>query len=148
MRGGPARALLRLVLYPLAVSLLMLAGSAAYASQSVPVARIVALTRTQGQLANPVPSPKPAPPVTTVLAPSAFDQLQADLGVIAAKSGARVGISLQEFSGPRVARLSPSVTRASLAPSPSRLPRLMAEPQQIVSGQARPSDVLCFDPGD
>src|ERR1700738_814957 len=106
MRGRPARALLRLVIYPLAVSLLMLAGSAAYASQSVPVARIAPLTRTQGQLAHAVPSSKPVPPVTTVLAPSAFDQLHADLALIAAKSGARMGISMQELSGPRRTSLS------------------------------------------
>lgn len=148
MMGGPARALLRLVIYPLAVSLLMLAGSAAYASQSVPVARLAALTRTQGQLAHAVPSSKPVPPVTTVLAPSAFDQLQADLGVIAAKSGARVGISLQELSGPRRTSLSLNGHQSFYAASTYKLPLLMAEAQQIVSGQASPSDVLCFDPGD
>ena len=35
MRGGPARALLRSVIYVLLACLLMLAGSAAYASQTV-----------------------------------------------------------------------------------------------------------------
>jgi beta-lactamase class A len=148
MSGGPARALLRLVIYPLAVALLMLAGGAAYASQSVSVGRIAALTRTQGQVAHAMPSSKPLPPVATVLAPSAFDQLQSDLGVIAAKSGARVGISLQELSGPRRTSLSLNGNQSFYAASAYKLPLLMAEAQQIASGKASRFDVLCFDPSD
>ena len=148
MRGGPVRALLRLVIYPLAVSLLILVGNAAYASPSVSVLPIAAVARQQGQLARPMPSSKPAPPVTTVLASSAFDQLQSDLRTIMAKSGARVGISLQELSGPRRNSLSISGNQSFYAASTYKLPLLMAEAQQIASGQVSPSDVLCFDPRD
>src|SRR5438045_9269005 len=44
---------------------------------------------------------KTRPAVMTILAPSAFDQLRSDLEAIARASGGRVGISLQELSGPR-----------------------------------------------
>jgi len=148
MRGGPARALLRSVIYVLLACLLTLVGSAAYASQSISARPSAALSRQQGQLARPLPSATPALPVTTVLAPSAFDQLRSDLETIAARSGARVGISLQELSGPRRNTLSMNGNASFIAASAYKVPLLMAEAQQIVSGHAGGSDVLCFDPDD
>ena len=148
MRGGPVRALLRLVIYVLLACLLTLVGTAAYASQSATALPAAAVSRPQGQLARPLPSATPAPPVTTVLATSAFDQLRSDLETIAARSGARVGISLQELSGPRRNNLSLNGNQSFYAASAYKAPLLMAEAQQIASGQAKGSDVLCFDAGD
>ncbi len=144
MRGGPARALLRLVMYVLLACLLMLVGSAAYASQSGTALPSAALSRQQGQLARPAATP--VPPVTTEVAPSAFDQLRSELEAIA--SGTRVGISLRELSGPRRNNLSLNGSATFIAASAYKVPLLMAEAQQIASGQASRSDVLCFDPGD
>src|SRR2546426_1534896 len=99
MGRTPVRARLRLAIYPLAVSLLMLLGGVAYASPGVtvvPAVPIAAAIRQQGRPAPSMPSPKPAPPVTTVLASSAHDGLRSDLGSIAARSGGRVSVSLQE----------------------------------------------------
>ncbi len=148
MRGGPVRALLRLVMYLLLASLLTLVGTAAYASQSVTTLPASAVIRQQGQLARPVPAATPPPPVTTVLAASAFDQLRSDLETIAARSGARLGISLQELSGPRRNNYSLNGNQSFYAASAYKVPLLMAQAQQIASGQAKGSDVLCFDPND
>jgi len=147
MRGGPARALLRSVIYVLLACLLMLAGSAAYASQTVSALPFAAVSPPQ-TLVRPLPPAIPAPPVTTVLAASAFDQLRSDLETMAARSGARVGISLQELSGPRRNNLSVGGGATFTAASAYKVPLLMAQAQQIASGQARGADVLCFDPGD
>jgi beta-lactamase class A len=147
MRGRPVRARLRLVIYPLAVSLLILVGNAAYASPSMPIVPAPALAR-QPDLPQPVAASKPPPPVTTLLAASAFDQLQSDLRITAARSGARVGISLQELSGPRRNSLSIGATQSFYAASTYKLPLLMAEAQRIAAGQASRSDVLCFMPSD
>src|SRR2546427_11570515 len=148
MRGGPARALLRSVIYVLLACLLMLAGSAAYASQSITSLPSAAVVHQPARIARPLPSATPAPPVTTVPAASAFDQLRSDLETIAARSGARVGISLQELSGARRNNLSLGGGASFTAASAYKVPLLMAEAQQIASGQARGADVLCFDPGD
>jgi beta-lactamase class A len=83
-----------------------------------------------------------------VLTASGLDQLRTDLETIAARSGARVGISLQELSGPRRNTLSLNGNQSFYAASAYKLPLLMAEAQQIASGQAKSSDVLCFDPHD
>jgi beta-lactamase class A len=151
MRRTPVRAPSRLAIYPLAVALVMLLGGVAYASPGmsvVPVVPIAVATRQPGQLAQSLPSPKPAPPVTTVLASSALDGLRSDLGAIAARSGGRVSISLQELSGPRRTSISLDGNRSFYAASTYKLPLLMVEGQQIASGLARASDVLCFDPSD
>src|SRR3989441_618937 len=148
MRGGPARALLRSVIYVLLACLLILAGSAAYASQTITPLPSAGVSRQQPKIARPLPSATPAPPVTTVPAASAFDQLRADLKTIAARSGARVGISLQELSGPRRNSLSLGGGASFTAASAYKVPLLMAEAQQIGSGQASGADVLCFDPDD
>ncbi len=147
MRGGPARALLRSVIYVLLACLLMLAGSAAYASQTVSALPFAAVSPPQA-LVRPLPPAIPAPPVTTVPAASAFDQLRSELETMVVRSGARVGISLQELSGPRRNNLSVGGGATFTAASAYKVPLLMAQAQQIASGQARGADVLCFDPGD
>src|SRR5207237_4908474 len=90
----------------------------------------------------------PHPPVTTAPAPSGFDRLSAVLGLLARTTGGRVGISLQELSGPRRTSLSVNGGQSFVAASTYKLPLLMAEAQQIASGQARSSDLLCSAPGD
>src|SRR5205807_3114877 len=120
---------------PLAVSLLMLAGGAAYASPRVSVMPTAAIARQPWHLARAVPSPKPAPPVTTVLATSVVDGLRSDLAAIAAADAGRVSISLQELSGPRRTSISLNGNRSFYAASTYKLPLLMAEAQQIASGQ-------------
>jgi beta-lactamase class A len=106
------------------------------------------MRRQQGQLAAAEPAAIPAPPVTTVLSASALDQLESDLETIATRSGANVGISLQELSGPRRNTVSLNGNQSFYAASTYKLPLLMAEAQQLAFGQASPSDVLCFDPSD
>src|SRR3989440_2804196 len=147
MTGGHGRALRRLAIYPLVAVLLIVVGNAAYASSNVSVPQIAPLSRESGHLARVPAAPlaaKPAPPVMTILAPSAFDQLRSDLEAIARASGGRVGISLQELSGPRRTSLSVNGGQSFVAASSYKLPLLMAEAQQIASGQVRASDVLCY----
>src|SRR6202521_3598615 len=148
MRGGSLRAPVRLVLCLLVVCLPLLVGGVAYASASATRLPIAWLTHQQGQLAPGVPAATPAPPVTTVLTASGFDQLRSDLETLAAHSGAKVGISLQELSGPRRNAYSLNGNQSFYAASAYKVPLLMAEAQQIVSRQANGSDVLCFDPTD
>ncbi|OLB08493.1 MAG: hypothetical protein AUH14_01070 [Candidatus Rokubacteria bacterium 13_2_20CM_69_15_1] len=140
--------LLRSVIYVLLACLLTLAGTAAYASQNITSLPSTAANRQPPAIAPALPSAAPSPPVSTVLAASAFDQLRTDLEAIAARSGARVGISLQELSGPRRNTLSLGGSASFTAASAYKVPLLMAEAQQIASGQARGADVLCFNPGD
>ena len=148
MRGGSLRAPVRVVLYVLAVCLPMLVGSAAYASASATRVPVSALIRQPRQLAHAVPAATPAPTVTTLLAASGFDQLRSNLETFAAQSGARVGISLQELSGPRRNTYSLNGRQSFYAASAYKVPLLMAEAQQIASGQASVFDVLCFEAGD
>jgi beta-lactamase class A len=86
--------------------------------------------------------------MTTLITPSAFDTLQAELQAIGAQSGAQIGISLQELSGPRRNNLSLNGSQSFYAASAYKVPLLMAEAQQVAAGQASPSDQLCFDPSD
>jgi beta-lactamase class A len=148
MRGGPLQALIHLLMVPVVLSLLVPLASAAYASPNIMGSRSAAMRRQQGQLAAAEPAAIPAPPVTTVLSASALDQLESDLETIATRSGANVGISLQELSGPRRNTVSLNGNQSFYAASTYKLPLLMAEAQQLASGQASPSDVLCFDPSD
>src|SRR2546421_12228452 len=147
MRGGHGRALRRLAIYPLVAILLIVVGNAAYASSNVSVPPIAPLSRESGHLARVPAAPlaaKPAPPVVTILAPSAFDQLRSDLEAIARASGGRVGISLEELSGPRRTKLSINGGQSFGAASTYKLVLLMAGAQQIASGQARASELLCY----
>jgi beta-lactamase class A len=143
VRGG---IFLRGAIYPLGVALLIPVSSAAYSSpgvDSVPAAQPEPLPA-----ASLLVAPTPPPPVTTVLGPSDADQLRSDLAAIAARSGGRVGISLQELSGPRRASLSINGGQGFIAASAYKLPLLMSEAQQIAAGQVSPSDVLCYEPAD
>ncbi len=148
MRGGPLRAPLRLVMYLLLVCLPLLVGSAAYANAGVSARPVAALPRIAGPMAHATTSLTPLPPVTTVLSPSAFDQLESDLSAMAAQDGAWVGISLQDLSGPRRNNFSLNGGQSFYAASAYKLPLLMAEAQQVVAGEASLSDILCFDPSD
>ena len=145
---------MRLAVYPLLVTTLIVISSAAYPGVSVASAGTTASHR---QAVRPLPPPEaasiiapplPPPPIATVLAPSGFDQLRADLSSLAAASGGRVGISLQELSGPRRANLSIGGNQSFYAASAYKLPLLMAEARLIAVGQASPGDVLCYDSSD
>src|SRR5437868_3573615 len=150
MRGEGGRTVRRLAAYSLVFLLLILVGNVAYASSSASVVRVQALDRQPAyrSVATRSLPLRPALPVTTILAPSALDQLTADLKAIAGRSGGRVGINLEELSGPRRTTLSLNGSQSVTAASTYKLPLLMAEAQRIAAGQIHGSDILCFLPGD
>jgi|GEM_PF-1550371 len=142
-----------LLTYGLAFALLVPLGTAAYAQSSVAGVRVAGPVRHS----SPLPAshqvklavaPSAAPTLTTIIEPSAFDQLRSDLNAIAAQSGAQVGISLEELSGRGRQPLSLNGGLGFYAASEYKLPLLMAEAQQVAAGQASPGDSLCFDPSD
>jgi beta-lactamase class A len=141
------------LIHALPLALLLPFGSAAYANLgTLPVPTAASVRH---------PSPKPAvrpvaltpkvsftPTVTTIVGPSSLDQLKADLAAIAGQSGARVAVSLVELSGRNRQTLALNGGQGLYAASEYKLPLLMAEAQQVVSGQASSSDSLCYDPVD
>jgi beta-lactamase class A len=144
-------------MYPLAVLLLPLSASAAYDGAPAQLAAITLTGRMAGSGAALHPATRtavaeatirPLPPITTMLVPSALDQLKSDLAATAAGSGGRVSVALQELSGPRRNSLSLNGDQHFYAASAYKLPLLMAEARAIVNGQVSPSDVLCYDPSD
>lgn len=155
MREGRGSLTVRLAVYPLLMTLLILISSAAYPGAGFAAASSTSVHHAALRAAGPalkagnvvaeVPAP---PPVATVLAPTALDQLRSDLAALAAASGGRVGISLQELSGPRRTSLSIGGDQVFYAASAYKLPLLMAEAQQIAAGQASAWDSLCYDPSD
>src|SRR5947199_4445171 len=151
MRGGHRRALRRLAIYPVVAILLIVVGNGAYASSNVSVSPIAPLSRESGHLARVPAAPlaaKPAPPVMTILAPAACDEWRSDLEAVARAGGGRVGICLEELSGPRRTNLSVNGGQSFGAASTYKLVLLMAEAQQIASGQGRDSDLLCYAASD
>lgn len=155
MREGRRSIVVRLAVYPLLMALLPVIASAAYPGVGLAAAGTTAIDRAAPrpttelpQAATIVVAPLRPAPVATVLAPTALDQLRADLSSVAAASGGRVGISLQELSGPRRTSLSIGGDQVFYAASAYKLPLLMAEAEQIAAGQVSPSDTLCYDPTD
>lgn len=156
MRGGTGRAVVHFAIYPLVLALLPLVASAAYPGQALTTAAVDSSTLQRPATPSTVSSlvtsaevtVKKVPPITTVLSPTAIDQLQADLNAIAVRSGAQVGIDLEELSGPRRTSLAINGNQSFYAASAYKLPLLMAEAQQIAAGQVSPSDSLCYDPSD
>jgi beta-lactamase class A len=154
--GETGRLLLRLAVYPLAMALLPVVASAAYPGANPVSAGAVSPKSPADGRPHPALGKaaalevvkKPLPPTTTVVAPSALEQLESDLSTMAAASGGRVGISLQELSGPRRTSLSLGGSQSFYAASAYKLPLLMAEAQEIAARQASPSDSLCYDPTD
>jgi beta-lactamase class A len=140
--GGP----LSLLILPLVIGLLMVQGSGVATTPTAPLAAVTVPSRPH--LLPVAPKAVAELPVTTIVTPSAFDQLRADLQTIAARSGAQVGISLQELSGPRRNSLSLNGNQSFYAASGYKVPLLMAEAQQIAIGEVSPSDELCFDASD
>ena len=158
MRGGARRAILHYAIYPLILFLLPLLASAAYPGPDLSSSEVSSSTP-QPDIAMVIAPPNPrvttaevtpraVPPITTMLAPTAVDQLQADIAAIGARSGAHVGIDLEELSGPRRTSLAINGNQNFYAASAYKLPLLMAEAQQIAAGQVSPSDLLCYDPSD
>ncbi len=141
------------MIYAMPLVLLVPFGSAAYANLGTLPAPIVTPTHHT----SPKPAVRPValtpkasftPTVTTILGPSGSDQLKADLAAIAGQSGAQLRVSLVELSGRSRQTLALNGDQAFYAASEYKLPLLMAEAQQVVSGQASPIDSLCYDPGD
>ncbi|MDQ6884600.1 MAG: class A beta-lactamase-related serine hydrolase [Candidatus Dormibacteraeota bacterium] len=144
--GPGVRALLT---YGLGLSLLLPLGTSAHAQYTeapismrqtgpVPVRKATSL----------VPEAPARPILTTIVQPSAFDQLEADLNAIISQSGAQVGLSLQELSGPRRQALTLNGDHAFYAASEYKLPLLMAEAQAVADGQVSAGDSLCYDASD
>ncbi len=138
-----------LLTYGLGLSLLIPLGTSAHAQYIAPASSV----RHTGPLpvreaTSSVPATATLPTVTTVLQPSAFDQLQADLNAIVSQSGAQVGISLEELSGRGRQPITLNGDHLFYAASEYKLPLLMAEAQQVASGQASPGDRLCYRPSD
>jgi beta-lactamase class A len=145
---------MRLAVYPLLLTVLVVISSAAYpgigeasagTSSSHPASRALPPAPEAASIVAP---PLRPPPIATVLSPTGLDQLRADLQGLAAASGGRVGIALQELSGPRRINLSIGGNQVFYAASAYKLPLLMAEAEQIAAGQASPADNLCYDPSD
>jgi beta-lactamase class A len=145
MKRGSAGRLFGLLIHPLVIGLLVLPGTGAI---TIPTVSVVPPAPSRPHLVPPAPKAVGELPMTTVVTPSAFDQLHADLLAIAAPSGGRVAISLQELSGPRRNSLSLNGSRSFYAASAYKVPLLVAEAQQIAIGEASPSDELCFDADD
>jgi beta-lactamase class A len=151
MRGAEGAQFFRLVMMPLALAVLPIVASTAY--PGAPAAS-AAVSHPAPALIKPAPVARaavmttPVQPVTTLYDPSGFDRLQAGLAGYAAQTGARVGIVLQELSGPRRASFSLGGNQTFYAASAYKLPLLMAEAQQIAAGKASRGDVLCYDPSD
>jgi beta-lactamase class A len=138
---------------PLVMAVLPIVASTAYpgmasASASAGSAHLAPAPTQRATIARAEIMTAPMQPVTTVYAPSAFEQLQAGLAAYARRSGAQAGIVLQELSGPRRSGFSLGGNQTFYAASAYKLPLLMAEAQQIAAGQASPGDVLCYDPSD
>ena len=146
MKRGSTASLLSPLVHSLLIGLLVVPGSGVLAGRTVLVSQ--GTSTSLPLLVPPSPMAVAELPMTTVITPSAFDQLQADLQTIAAHSGGPVGISLQELSGPRRNSLSLNGSQNFYAASAYKVPLLMAEAQQIATGIASPSDELCFDPSD
>jgi beta-lactamase class A len=144
-----------LLTYGLGLALFIPLGTAAYAQSGAPlVAALKPIRHTSPRPAphpvKPAPSARPsvAPTLTTILQPSAYDQLRSDLTAMAGQSGAQVGISLQELSGPGRQTLSLNGGQGFYAASEYKLPLLMAEAQQVAAGQVGAGDSLCFIESD
>ncbi|HET9847423.1 MAG TPA: serine hydrolase [Candidatus Dormibacteraeota bacterium] len=155
---GRGRSIVHSAIYPLVLALLPLLSSAAYPGSDLGADGVAASSPDRGtattiaRLNPPVTaaevSTKPLQPITTVLSPTLVDQLRADLATIGAPSGAQIEVDLEELSGPRRTSLSINGNQSFYAASAYKLPLLMAEAQAIATGQASPSDVLCYDPSD
>ena len=96
MKRGPAGRLLSLLIHPLVIGLLVVPGSGVLAGPAVSVSKTAQPTRLLGL--RPARKAVAELPMTTLITPSAFDTLQADLQAIGAQSGAQVGISLLHFT--------------------------------------------------
>lgn len=155
---GRSRSIVYSAIYPLVLALLPLLASAAYPGSDLgaqPVAAASPDRGTQTTIARLNPTvtsaevtAKPLQPITTVLSPTLVDQLRSDLDIIAARNSAQIEVDLEELSGPRRTSLAISGNQGFYAASAYKLPLLMAEAQAIATGQASPSDVLCYDPSD
>jgi beta-lactamase class A len=85
--------------------------------------------------------------VDLTIAPSEFDQLEADIVALARGSGARVAVTLTELSGRNRHTFSYAGDQSFKAASLYKLPVLMAEAQSIAEG-ASPSRRICFQSQD
>jgi beta-lactamase class A len=82
--------------------------------------------------------------VALSVAPSAFEQLEADIAAMAGASGARLGVALRELGGRTRRNFSYAGDQSFKAASLYKLPALMAQAQAIAQGASRPSERICF----
>ena len=155
---GHGRSIVHTAIYPLVLALLPLLASAAYPGSDLAADAVAApaldrgpartIARLNPAVTTAEVTSKPLQPITTVLSPTLVDQLRGDLVGIGARSGAQVDIDLEELSGPRRTSLAINGDQSFYAASAYKLPLLMAEAQAVATGQASPSDILCYDPSD
>jgi beta-lactamase class A len=115
-------------------------GTHAAASEPTPSAQA---TIAATPIATPVPTPPPTPEPT----PRSFDQLESQVASLFQSVGAEGSVSLIELAGGG-ATWSLNGDESFVAASTYKLPLLMEEAQDVAAGTARPTDELCYEPGD
>jgi len=130
----------------------LVAGLALGARRDEPLAtRAAAAEPTSSARATVVPTPTPIPTLvptpTPTATPRSFDQLQSQVQALLQSAGAEGGVSLIEL-GAGGATWSLNGDESFVAASTYKLPLLMEEAQDVAAGTARPTDELCYEPGD
>ena len=98
--------------------------------------------------AIPMPQITPAPVPTPQAPKYTAEQLASDVDALAQDAGAEVGVSLVQLTPAGPAAWSVNGDQKFTAASTYKLPILMWEAQQIASGAASPSDLLCYQDSD
>jgi beta-lactamase class A len=131
---------------------LVLAGLALGASVHAPASvRAAAPDATSTADATPEPTvPPPTPTPTPVPAPTprSLDGLQSQVEGLLQAAGADGGVTLIEMGAGAAQSWSLNGDESFVAASTYKLPLLMEEAQDIVSGQASPNDTLCYESDD
>ncbi|HXM56365.1 MAG TPA: serine hydrolase [Candidatus Dormibacteraeota bacterium] len=97
-------------------------------------------------LATPEPTPIPTPEPTPTPTPRSYTALEAQVQSVIQSSGAEVGVTLIELGGAGTWSLNGD--ESFVAASTYKLPLLMEEAQDVAVGSAKPTDTICYDPGD
>jgi len=160
--GGSPRRLLQVVA-ALGLALTVLAGSGLRAEVLAGLRRSTAVhpqaprssadessigTSPSVSPSTPSPTPAAALPVIGTAAPRSFEPLAAQIASLQSAAGARFSVSLIELAGANPQDWSLQGDGSFVAASTYKLPLLMAEAELITSGQAQPTDQICYVPGD
>ncbi len=114
------------------------AGTAAAAAEPIP---------TLEATATPEPTPIPTPTPTTTPATRSFAGLQAQVQSLLASAGAEGGGSLVVLGGGGTS-WSLDGDMSFVGARTCKLPLLMEDAQDVAAGTAKPTDTLCYEPGD